>query len=72
MNIISQKSNGLKGTVTIPSDKSISHRSAMFSALTGGVCEIQNYSLGADCISTLNIVKELGCEVEFIGEKYPS
>ena len=70
MNIISQKSNGLKGTVTIPSDKSISHRSAMFSALTGGVCEIQNYSLGADCISTLNIVKELGCEVEFIGEKH--
>lgn len=70
MNIISEKSKGLRGSVTIPSDKSISHRSAMFAALTGGVCEIENYSLGADCISTLNIIKELGAQVDFIGEKH--
>ena len=70
MNIISGKSKGLRGSVTIPSDKSISHRSAMFAALTGGVCEIENYSLGADCISTLNIIKELGAQVDFIGEKH--
>lgn len=70
MNLTVNKSNGLKGTVTIPADKSISHRSAMFSALTGGVVEIQNFSMGADCISTLNIIKTLGCEVEFKSEKH--
>ena len=70
MNITVNKSKGLKGEVVIPSDKSISHRSAMFSALTGGVCEVHNFSMGADCISTLNIIKELGCNVEFLAEKH--
>ena len=60
----------LKGEITIPSDKSISHRSAMFAALTNGIVEVKNYSQGADCISTLNIVKDLGCEVEILGEKH--
>lgn len=64
------KVNTLKGEVTIPADKSISHRSAMFACMTGGVLEISNFSLGADCISTLNIIKELGCAVEFLAEKH--
>lgn len=64
------KVNTLKGTVTIPADKSISHRSAMFACLTGGVLEVTNFSQGADCISTLNMIKELGCEAEFLGEKH--
>ncbi len=64
------KAEKLKGEITIPSDKSISHRSAMFAALTGGVLEVKNFSQGADCISTLNIIKELGCEVETLGEKH--
>lgn len=70
MNITVNKSKGLKGGVVIPPDKSISHRSAMFSALTGGVCEVRNFSMGADCISTLNIIKELGCNVEFLAERH--
>ncbi len=70
MNITVNKSKGLKGEVVIPSDKSISHRSAMFSALTDGVCEVENFSMGADCISTLNIIKELGCQVDFIADKH--
>lgn len=70
LNLKVNKSNGLKGSVTIPADKSISHRSAMFSALTDGVVEVKNFSMGADCISTLNIIKVLGCEAEFLGEKH--
>lgn len=42
----------------------------MFSALTGGIVEIKNFSMGADCISTLEIIKNLGCEVEFISDKH--
>lgn len=64
------KSQGLKGEIVIPADKSISHRSAMFASLTCGVTEVKNFSLGADCLSTLGIIKELGCEAEFISEKH--
>ena len=70
MNLTVNKSKGLKGEVVIPADKSISHRSAMFSALTEGVCEVENFSMGADCISTLNIIEELGCQVDFIADKH--
>lgn len=70
MNIKVNKSQGLKGVVEIPSDKSISHRSAMFSSLTGGVSEVKNFSMGADCLSTLKIIKELGCDAEFLADKH--
>lgn len=55
----------LKGSIVIPTDKSISHRTAMFAALTKGVVNIKNFSKGADCHSTLKIVQQLGCEVKF-------
>ena len=70
MNLTVEKSKGLNGCATIPADKSISHRSAMFAALTGGVLEVKNFSMGADCLSTLSIIKELGCEAEFIAQKH--
>ena len=55
----------LRGSIIIPPDKSISHRAAMFAALTKGVVKIKNFSKGADCHSTLKIVQQLGCEVKF-------
>ncbi len=70
MDITIQKlKSGLKGSVEIPSDKSISHRAAMFSMLTGGICEITNFSKGADCHSTLKVIQQLGCSVAFHGEQ---
>lgn len=70
MDLTVNKINSLKGEVTIPADKSISHRSAMFSALTRGIVEIKNFSMGADCISTLGIIKSLGCDAEFISDNH--
>lgn len=70
MNITVDKSNGLNGSVVVPSDKSISHRAAMFAALTGGIVDVANFSTGADCISTLSIIKELGCETEFLTDNH--
>ncbi len=58
----------LNGTIIIPPDKSISHRTAMFAALTKGIVNIKNYSKGADCHSTLKIVQQLGCEIKFNSE----
>lgn len=60
----------LKGKITIPADKSISHRAAMFGALTNGSVEIKNFSKGADCHSTLRVLEQLGCEIEFHSEQH--
>ena len=61
--------NSLKGTITIPSDKSISHRAVMFSSIAEGECTVSNFSSGADCHSTLNLFKSLGVDIQFIDEK---
>ena len=61
--------NGLKGEITIPADKSISHRAVMFSSIAKGNCTIKNFSSGADCHSTLNIFKQLGVNIDFIDKK---
>ena len=68
MDIKVDKSKKLVGTIEIPADKSITHRAFMFSALTKGICKISNYSKGADCMSTLKIIQQLGCSVDFINE----
>ena len=61
--------NGLRGSITIPADKSVSHRAVMFSSISKGNCIIKNFSSGADCHSTLNIFKQLGVNIEFIDDK---
>lgn len=62
------KKNKLKGEITIPSDKSISHRAVMFSSLAKGISVIENFSKGADCLSTLEVFKSLGVQAEFRDE----
>lgn len=69
MNLQVNKKNKLKGEVTIPADKSISHRAVMFSSLAKGISTIENFSKGADCISTLEVFKKLGVKAEFKDEK---
>lgn len=69
MDITVKKSVPLKGEIEIPADKSITHRAFMFAALTKGKVKVSNYSKGADCMSTLKIIQDLGCSVEFINDK---
>jgi 3-phosphoshikimate 1-carboxyvinyltransferase len=54
----------ISGSITLPGDKSISHRYAMIGAIADGSTRIRNYSTGADCRSTLGCVRALGIEVE--------
>lgn len=63
------KIKNLKGEITIPADKSVSHRAVMLSALAKGTSLIKNFSSGADCRSTLNLFKMLGVKTEFLDEK---
>ncbi len=55
----------MKGTITIPSDKSISHRAVMFASLAHGASTIKNFSNGQDPLSTLQICQALGIQTEF-------
>ena len=54
----------LKGEITVPGDKSISHRAVMFGALAKGTTEVTNFLQGADCLSTNDCVRRLGTEIE--------
>ena len=67
--IIRRKDLGLRGSITIPADKSISHRSIMFASLARGRSIINNFSNGADCISTKNLFNNLGVEITQISDK---
>ena len=55
---------GLKGKVTIPGDKSISHRCIMFGSIANGTTQIHNFLSGADCLATIRCFRELGIEIE--------
>ncbi len=48
------------GEVTVPGDKSISHRAALFGGMAKGETRISNYLLGQDCLSTLDCLSKLG------------
>ena len=55
---------GLKGEVTIPGDKSISHRSIMLGSIALGTTEITHFLDGADCLSTIDCFRKMGVEIE--------
>lgn len=57
-------SAALKGEITVPGDKSISHRSVMFGAIAQGLTEITNFLRGADCLSTISCFQKLGISIE--------
>ena len=59
----------LKGEVTIPGDKSISHRAVMFGALAKGTTEVTNFLQGADCLSTIDCFRRLGISIENTQDK---
>ena len=59
----------LNGEITIPSDKSISHRAIILGSLTNGKIKISYFTKGKDPISTLKIFKNLGLEVSFVDDK---
>ena len=63
--IVHKITNGLKGSVTIPADKSISHRAVMFASLANGKSVIKNFSKGQDPLSSLNVCIALGIDAEF-------
>ena len=62
MNI--EKSTPLRGEISVPGDKSISHRAVMFGSLAKGTTEITNFLQGADCLSTISCFRQMGIEID--------
>ncbi|SKB46787.1 3-phosphoshikimate 1-carboxyvinyltransferase [Lachnospiraceae bacterium] len=58
----------LKGSVNIPGDKSISHRSIMFGAIAEGTTTIHGFLKSADCLSTIGCFRDMGIEIEEDGD----
>ncbi len=62
--VIVRPARGVRGSVSLPGDKSISHRYAMLAAIAEGRSRLENYSTGADCASTLGCLRSLGVKWE--------
>src|SRR5205823_1913802 len=55
---------GLRGTATVPGDKSIAHRAVLLGALAEGMTRVENFPAGADTLSTLGAVRALGARAD--------
>ena len=62
------KSPSLNGTLRIPGDKSISHRSIMFGAIAQGTTTVEGFLQSDDCLSTIDCFSKLGVDIQVDGE----
>ena len=59
-----KKQTNLRGELTVPGDKSISHRAVMFGSLAQGTTKITHFLEGADCLSTISCFRKMGIDIE--------
>lgn len=69
MNLHSHSISSLQGVLTVPGDKSISHRAAILGGLAEGVTEVDNFLCSEDCLNTLRAMEQLGARVEVLEER---
>ena len=54
----------LRGEITVPGDKSISHRAVMLGALASGTTHITGFLMGEDCLSTIDCFRKMGVSID--------
>lgn len=59
-----KKQTRLRGELTVPGDKSISHRAVMFGSLAQGTTKITHFLEGADCLSTISCFQKMGINIQ--------
>lgn len=64
MHFVVEPSALSSGTVTVPGDKSISHRALMLGAIADGVTSVRGFLAGEDCLATLSALRQMGVRVE--------
>ena len=63
-NFLTSNSGPLKGSIKVPGDKSISHRSIMLGSIAEGVTRVSGFLEGEDSIATLNAFRDMGVQIE--------
>lgn len=56
--------HNLTGEITVPGDKSISHRAIMLGSIAHGITKIDNFLMGEDCLSTIECFRKMGVEID--------
>ena len=64
MNRIMHRVARVRGEITVPGDKSISHRAVMFGAISQGVTQASHFLMSADCLSTISCFRRMGIAIE--------
>jgi len=64
--VLIEQRNSLKGEITVPGDKSISHRAIMFGSLAKGTTEISGFFMGEDCLSTIDCFRKMQIGIEIL------
>ena len=59
----------LRGEITVPGDKSISHRAIMLGALANGTTHITGFLMGEDCLSTIDCFRKMGVEINITDDE---
>ena len=67
MNAVIRPAKKVSGVLTVPGDKSISHRSVMLGAIAKGDTHVTGFLTGEDCLSTISCFKKLGIDIEIDG-----
>lgn len=67
MNKILKSKRHLRGSFSVPGDKSISHRAVMFGSIANGTTSIHGFLTGEDCLSTISCFKKLGIDIQLNG-----
>ncbi len=62
------RAKSLNGELTVPGDKSISHRAIMLGSLAEGRTEIHNFLQGADCLSSIDCFQQMGVDIDNQGD----
>jgi 3-phosphoshikimate 1-carboxyvinyltransferase len=62
-----QPRSGLRGEISPPGDKSISHRSVIMGAIAEGITQVEGFLSGEDCLSTIKAFEIMGVRIEGVG-----
>ncbi|ABR46872.1 3-phosphoshikimate 1-carboxyvinyltransferase [Alkaliphilus metalliredigens QYMF] len=62
--LVTNKVEKLEGKMTVPGDKSISHRAIMLSSISKGTSRVKGFLRGEDCLSTISCFRDLGIDIE--------
>lgn len=64
MDVEVKKKNSLKGVISVPGDKSISHRAVMIGSIAEGLTEVENFLVAKDTLSTVECMRKLGVDIK--------